>query len=106
MKCYLGGSAEPGDSDFVMACLAQNAKEAKRMMCHWHALKASKQRNIKMTEAQLIAKRADHKTSHILHLFLSVITAGIWIPFWIIVTVSHSLERKKIDKKLGQIGKE
>ena len=32
MKCYLGGSAEPGDSDFVMACLAQNAKEAKRMM--------------------------------------------------------------------------
>ena len=59
-----------------------------------------------MTEAQLIAKRADHKTSHILHLFLSVITAGFWIPVWILVTVSHSLERKKIDKKLGQIGKE
>ena len=60
----------------------------------------------KMTEAQLIAKRADHKTSHILHLVLSVITAGIWIPFWIIVTVSHSLERKKIDKKLAHLGKD
>ena len=59
-----------------------------------------------MTEAQLIAKRADHKTAHLLHLILSLISVGIWIPFWIIVTVSHSLERKKIDKKLGQIGKE
>ena len=59
-----------------------------------------------MTEAQLIAKRADHKTSHILHLFLSVITAGFWVPVWILVAVSHSLERKKIDKKLGQICRE
>jgi len=58
-----------------------------------------------MTEAQLIAKRGDHKTAHILHLVLSVITVGFWIPVWILVAVSHASERNKIDKKLGQIGK-
>jgi hypothetical protein len=58
-----------------------------------------------MNEAQLIAKRSDHKTAHILHLFLSVITMGFWVPVWIIVAVSHANERGKIDKKLGNIGK-
>ena len=57
-----------------------------------------------MTEAQLIAKRGDHKTNHILHLFLSVITVGFWIPVWFIVAMSHKIERKKIDAKLEKIG--
>jgi hypothetical protein len=56
-----------------------------------------------MNEAQLIAKRSDHKTAHILHLILSVLTVGFWIPIWILVAVSHSLERKKIDAKLGKL---
>jgi cytochrome c biogenesis protein CcdA len=56
-----------------------------------------------MNEYQLLAKRGDHKTNHILHLILSIITLGLWTPFWIIVTLSHSIERRKIDKKLEQI---
>ncbi len=56
-----------------------------------------------MNEHQLIAKRSDHKTAHILHLILSLITVGLWIPVWLLVAISHRNERNKIDKKLGQL---
>jgi len=58
---------------------------------------------MKNTEAQLLAKRSDYKPSHILHLFLSIITGGFWIPVWILVCISHGLERKKIDFKLSRL---
>jgi len=56
-----------------------------------------------MNKSQLLARRADHKTSHLLHLVLSIITAGFWIPVWILVAISHALERGRIDRKLGKI---
>jgi uncharacterized membrane protein YvbJ len=40
------------------------------------------------------------KTSHILHLLLSIITAGIWIIIWIIVAISNSTENAKIDSQI------
>ena len=40
------------------------------------------------------------KTSHILHLLLSIITAGIWIIIWIIVALSNSMENSKIDSQI------
>ena len=55
-----------------------------------------------MNQAQLIAKRADHKTSHLLHLVLSIITAGMWIPVWFLVALRHQLTRDSIDRKLGR----
>ena len=56
----------------------------------------------RQTQAQLIAKRADHKTSHVPHLLLSVVTAGLWVPAWLLVALSHANERQKIDKKLAE----
>ena len=56
-----------------------------------------------MNTAQLLAKRADHKTAHILHLLLSILTAGLWVPVWVLVAVSHANERRKIDKKLERL---
>ena len=53
-----------------------------------------------MNTSQLLAKRADHKTSHILHLLLCIPTAGFWIPVWIMVALSHRSERGKIDRRL------
>jgi len=55
-----------------------------------------------MNQSQLMAKRSDHKTAHLLHLVLSVITVGMWVPVWILVTISHSIERRKIDRKLAR----
>jgi len=48
----------------------------------------------------LLAKRQAQKTSHILHLLLSIITAGLWIPIWILVAISNSIEIAKIDRKI------
>jgi hypothetical protein len=32
MKCYMGGSRDPFEFDFVAVCFANNSKEAKRLM--------------------------------------------------------------------------
>ena len=50
-----------------------------------------------------VSRRDDYKTSHVLHLLLSVFTLGIWVPVWIIVALSNAIERKKIDRALGKI---
>jgi hypothetical protein len=31
-------------------------------------------------------------TSHLLHLVLSIITVGFWVPVWILVHLSHSTQ--------------
>lgn len=39
-----------------------------------------------------------HPTNHILHLILSVITFGLWIPVWIIVSIVNSRGNQYITK--------
>lgn len=56
-----------------------------------------------MSESHLIAKRSDYKTSHLLHLVLSMVTIGIWLPVWALVTISNLNEIRKIDKKLERL---
>ena len=51
----------------------------------------------------LVSRRDEYKTSHVLHLLISVFTLGIWVPVWIIVALSNSIERKKIDRALGKV---
>ena len=50
-------------------------------------------------ELLLLAKRQSYNTNHILHLLLSIITVGCWIPIWVLVAISNALERNKIDRK-------
>jgi hypothetical protein len=52
----------------------------------------------------LIAKREDQKTSHVLHLLLSLITFGLWVPVWILVAVSHRIERARLDGMIRSAG--
>ena len=40
------------------------------------------------------------KTSHVLHLLLSIVTAGLWAIVWIIVALSNSMENARIDRKI------
>ena len=44
-----------------------------------------------------------NEVSHLLHLFLSLITFGIWIPVWILVTISASIEQKRLSLKLKKL---
>ena len=50
---------------------------------------------------QLLSKKKS--TSHVLHLILSLITVGFWIPVWIIVTLSNSIENRRIDREVGKL---
>lgn len=50
--------------------------------------------------AVLLSKKK--KTSHVVHLLLSIITAGIWVIMWILVAISNSSENAKIDKQIRQ----
>jgi hypothetical protein len=47
----------------------------------------------------------NNKVSHLLHLFLSIITCGLWLVIWIIVTLSVSIERKRLSLKLKKLMK-
>ena len=44
-----------------------------------------------------------NKVSHLLHLFLSIITFCIWVPVWILVTISASIEQKRLSLKLKKL---
>ena len=48
----------------------------------------------------LLAKYNNYKTNHVLHLILSVLTVGFWIPIWALCGLSNANERKKIEQKL------
>lgn len=43
------------------------------------------------------------KTSHILHLLLSLITGGLWIIVWIICALSNRSYNAEIDKQINKV---
>ena len=42
-----------------------------------------------------------HKTNHILHLLLSILTAGVWLIVWFIITANNTSKRNVIKKRHG-----
>lgn len=54
----------------------------------------------KMQEQILInSELAEYKTNHILHLILTIITAGIWSIIWLLSAASGMTEQNKIRRK-------
>ena len=44
------------------------------------------------------------RPNHVLHLLLSVITAGLWIPVWIIIAISSKERRQAVNvDKHGEV---
>ncbi len=43
------------------------------------------------------------RTSHVLHLILSILTLGFWAFIWLIVALSNSLENWKINRKIDAL---
>lgn len=64
---------------------------------------ARKQRRNVLKAKSALERR---KTSHVLHLLLSIITCGIWIPIWVLVAVSQANERRKALNVLADAGVE
>lgn len=56
------------------------------------------------TDAQALlhlTELAQHKTNHVLHLLLSLITLGWWVIVWLIAYASTTSDRNKIHRKYG-----
>jgi len=49
-------------------------------------------------EALISIIQTKHRTNHVLHLILSLVTLGVWVPVWLLVAVSNSIERGKIER--------
>jgi len=46
--------------------------------------------------------KAEHDTSHFTHLFVSVVTCGIWVPIWILVHLENTWEKDKIERRANK----
>ena len=51
-----------------------------------------------MNQTILIQQYQDYRTSHVLHLLLSLVSIGLWIPVWALVSLSNGIERRRIRK--------
>lgn len=45
----------------------------------------------------------EQKVSHLLHLILSLCTFGFWVVIWLIITVSASVERNRLKRKIKKL---
>lgn len=54
-------------------------------------------------QAALLLEMRKHKTSHVLHLILSILTAGLWVFVWILCTLSNSIENAKLDRQINKL---
>ena len=43
------------------------------------------------------------RTSHVLHLILSILSVGFWIPVWLLVALSNSIENARIDRRIEKL---
>lgn len=49
---------------------------------------------------KLVLLAGKPKTSHLLHLVMSVVTAGFWVPIWVIVALINQQRCANIDRKI------
>ena len=59
-----------------------------------------------INQAQLMIETnnlSSQKTNHILHLLLSVVSVGWWIPIWILVSISNAIERGKTERRINKL---
>tara|TARA_R110000765_G_scaffold244631_5_gene346860 strand:+ start:2347 stop:2538 length:192 start_codon:yes stop_codon:yes gene_type:complete len=56
-----------------------------------------------MNSTIVLLEMRKKKTMHILHLLLTLLTSGLWIPVWIIRAIINSSDNKDIDRKINAI---
>ena len=58
-----------------------------------------------MKSKQILAMQyhTSYQTSHVLHLILSIVTGGLWILPWIIISFMNSLGRSRIERQIKKL---
>lgn len=42
------------------------------------------------------------KTSHIFHLIMSIITAGLWVIVWVLMIINNNIEDTRINRRIAK----
>jgi len=45
-------------------------------------------------KVKVVYVKAPEKPNHVLHLLLSVITLGLWVPVWFLISFMSAIRRK------------
>lgn len=56
-----------------------------------------------MNNNAMLLELRKKKTSHILHLLLSIITGGLWVFIWILCALSNGIENGRIDRQIDRL---
>lgn len=56
-----------------------------------------------MNEQIFVLATQKKTTNHILHLILSILTAGLWLIVWVIVAASNSRHNSRIQGKMNHV---
>ena len=63
----------------------------------------AKKREVELELRQAERELGTIKVNHILHLILSIITAGIWLIIWIFFTISVNSNRNKVEQRIANV---
>ena len=55
------------------------------------------------SQAAILLEMRKKDTSHILHLILTICTAGAWVLIWILCALSNGIENAKLDRKINKL---
>ena len=56
-----------------------------------------------MNNTAMLLEMRKNKTSHILHLLLTILTAGLWVFVWLICAILNTMQNNRIDDQINQI---
>lgn len=60
----------------------------------------SKRREVELELRQVERELDTIKVNHILHLILSIITAGVWLIIWLFIAIDVNSKRNVVEKKI------
>jgi len=60
----------------------------------------SKRREIELELRQVERELSTIKVNHILHLILSIITAGVWLIIWLFITMDVNSKKNVVEQKI------
>jgi hypothetical protein len=56
-----------------------------------------------MNEKLFVLTSQKKDTNHVLHLIMTILTGGLWLIVWLIVTSNKNSHNKKLDKQINHV---
>lgn len=60
-------------------------------------------KNPKLNQADVMIAQerlSQYNTNHLLHFIISMFTVGLWVPIWVLISISNANERRKAESTI------